>query len=400
MRRQVCFVATAAYTVEAFLLDHLRALSGPYDVSVALNTKTPGFLDPLGVRVSVLPVRIERKPSPLRDLAALARLTILFRRGRFDAVHSIAPKSGLLAMLAGRLAGVPVRVHSFTGQPWATRMGVARLLFRWADRLLAAAATHVLVDSPSQRDFLVGQGVVPARKARVLASGSICGVDAARYRPDAGWRAEVRSRHGIPESGLLFLFLGRLNRDKGVLDLARAFRQLCARRDDTHLMLVGPDEEGLAPRVLDLCGPHTGRVHFEGYTREPQRYMAAADVFCLPSYREGFGSTIIEAAAAEVPALGSRIYGITDALEDGATGLLCQPGDVEGLAEAMARLAGDPGLRRSLGRRARERALREFSKERVVEAMLKYYQGLSESLENSGRRQRLPRQARARGPRN
>ena len=104
--------------------------------------------------------------------------------------------------------------------------------------------------------------------------------------------------------------------------------------------------------------------------------MAAADVFCLPSYREGFGSTIIEAAAAEVPALGSRIYGITDALEDGATGLLFPPGDVDELVDAMARLAADAQLRRDLGRRARERALRQFSTARVVGAMVSYYQGV------------------------
>src|SRR5262249_24288392 len=144
--------------------------------------------------------------------------------------------------------------------------------------------------------------VVSGEKAHVLAEGSICGIDGTLYRPDASSRAEVRRRHGIPESAILFLFLGRLNRDKGVLDVARAFSLLRTGRsgpEDAHLMLVGPDEEDLRLRILELAGSHAGRVHFEDYTREPQRYMAAADVFCLPSYREGFGSTIIEAAAAE-----------------------------------------------------------------------------------------------------
>ena len=107
-------------------------------------------------------------------------------------------------------------------------------------------------------EFLVSEGVLPADKAHVLAAGSICGVDAARYRPDPGWRAEVRSRHGIPESGIVYLFLGRINRDKGVLDLARAFRVLCQKRDDAHLMLVGPDEQDLVPRLLAVCGPLSG----------------------------------------------------------------------------------------------------------------------------------------------
>jgi glycosyltransferase involved in cell wall biosynthesis len=221
---------------------------------------------------------------------------------------------------------------------------------------------------------MVAEGIVAATKICVLGDGSICGVDGERFRPDADRRATIRRAHGIPDGATVFLYLGRLNRDKGMLDLADAF----ARQDraDAWLLVVGPDEEGMHDAMQARLGASRDRCRFVGYTDRPEDYMAAGDVFCLPSYREGFGMVIIEAAAAGVPAIASRIYGITDAVEDGVTGFLHSPGNAEEISRKMAAMIGDAALRAQMGRAARERALRLFSRQAVTQAWLDFYRQL------------------------
>ncbi len=372
-RERMCFVVASEITVTAFLIDQIRRASMQYDVCVALNTHNRRFLEPYRVDADVVIVPIERKIRLLADLKALFALWRLFRMRRFDLVHSVSPKAGLLAMLAGFLAGVPRRVHVFTGQVWVKRSGLPRLVLKSMDRLLAALATHLLIDSPSQRDFLVAEGVVSASKSTVLGQGSISGVDSARFCPDRGAFLAVRRELQVPVQGVLFLYLGRLSRDKGLLDLAAAFAELGRQRGDVWLALVGPDEEGLASRIAQVCRHCVERVRIVAYTSQPERFMAAADVFCLPSYREGFGTVILEAAACSVPAIASRIYGVTDAVVEGATGILHAPGDIAALTAAMARLAHEPQLRRELGDAARRRALADFQMNALTSALLGFY---------------------------
>lgn len=374
VRGKICWVVSSPFTVRAFLMNHLAALAHYYDITVMANAADFGFLVPLGSGVRGVPIGIERKIAPLRDLACLFRLACAFQSRGFKAVHSVTPKAGLLAMTAAWLVRVPVRIHWFTGQVWATRSGAMRVLLKGLDRLTAALATHLLVDSPSQVDFLASQGVAPRDKMRALAQGSICGVDAVRFRPDGPARAEVRAALGLPHEALVFLFMGRCTFDKGLTDLARAFEALCSERDDVYLVIVGPDEEGVFPAMLRLCPRAVGRVRRLDYTDAPERFMAAADMLCLPSYREGFGSVVIEAAAAGIPSIGSRIYGVTDAIQDGVTGLLHKPYDALDLLEKMRHLIQDPDLRSFMGSRARARAEQEFAQDVLTAALLNYYE--------------------------
>jgi len=255
---------------------------------------------------------------------------------------------------------------------WVTRTGLMRALLKTADRLTARCATQVLADSTSQREFLVAQRIVAARKTTVLAHGSIGGVDTARFKPDAAARERLRRSLAIPAGAVVFLYLGRIQRDKGLLDLARAFAEAGSSSPEAHLLLVGPDEDQLGAALAAAAAACSARLHLVDFTDRPQEYFAAADVFCLPSYREGFGSTIIEAAAAGVPAIGSRIYGITDAIVEGETGLLFAAGDVQQLAQSMRTLAGDASLRGRMGGKARDRAVRDFSSSVVTAALLEY----------------------------
>jgi glycosyltransferase involved in cell wall biosynthesis len=330
--------------------------------------------------MTVLPAPIVRTIAPFRDLRALLCLVRIFVVHRFDLVHSVTPKAGLLAMAAGWLARVPVRIHTFTGQVWAAQKGPARGLLRVMDRLIARLATHVLVDSRSQREFLLENRVVSAAKSTVLADGSICGVDGARFRPDDAGRAKIRRQSSVPDGAVVFLYLGRLSRDKGVLDLALAFARLAQRHASAYLAYVGPDEEFMRNRIEAIIAPCANRVRLADWTDRPEGWMAAADVFCLPSYREGFGQVAVEAAACGLPVVASRIYGVVDAVLEGQTGLLHPPGDIEALHRHMETLFLNPDLRRALGDAGRARALRNFSAERVTHALLDYYAEVTRKL--------------------
>jgi glycosyltransferase involved in cell wall biosynthesis len=371
--KRIGIIVSSPLTVKTFLMDQINALSESYQVCLVLNVGQGDSFPGLNAKVEVVGAPIVRDISVARDLHAFLFLIALFSRRRFDAIHSVTPKAGLLAALSGAIARIPLRIHTFTGQVWATRFGLARYMLKTADRVLARMATHVLVDSPSQRDFLVREKVVSAEKSRVLANGSICGVDTFRFRPDSELRKRVRQREGIAEDSVVFLYVGRLKVDKGVLDLAQAFARLGMDCGETWLLIVGPDEECLRPRMEKVCSSVAGRLRFVGLSSAPQEYMAAADVLVLPSFREGFGSVIIEAASVGIPAVASKIYGITDAIEPTATGLLYTAGDVADLQSKMKQMMDDPESRAKMGANARLRARHSFSKELVTSALLDFY---------------------------
>jgi len=371
--KRLCIVTSHDFVVRAFLLGHLRRLAPLHRITLVTRIRPGKALPALPAGVEVIELPIERYIAPLSDLRCLVKLYRLLGAGRFDLVHSITPKAGMLAMMAGRAARVPRRVHTFQGEPWATRRGPSRWILRAIDRMIAALATHVLVVGRSEREFLASEGVVSPLKADVLGHGSIAGVDTRRFVPDSARRAATRRRLGLPEDAVVALFLGRVRREKGVIDLARAFARVAAMDPGIRLLVVGPDEDSLEPEIRASCAAHAARLVMAPETDTPEDYVAAADIVCLPSYREGFPVTILEASAAGVPVLASRIYGTRDAVVDGESGLLHEPGDVDALAAALQELVSDPALRRSLGDAGRRRVVQEFDCERVERALVDYY---------------------------
>lgn len=373
--KKLCYVATIPAVVHAFLRGHIEAASEKYEVTVICNSTDKHLLE--GLNAHLILLTIERKPSPLRDVQAFFQLLRLFRRERFDIVHSIMPKTGMVAMFAAWSIRVPTRIHTFTGQVWVTDSGASRILFKCLDKMIGRFATFLLADSPSQREFLINEGVLPLKKVNVIGAGSICGVASARFHPDLGTRLAVRNELGIAQDDIVILFVGRLNRDKGMLDLALAFSSIANLHQSVVLLLVGAEEDILFSRIKGICSIHGHRLRHVSFTPKPECYMASADIFCLPSYREGFGLTIIEAAACCVPAVASRIYGITDAVADGVTGLLIPPGDVDELTRALLKLISETKLRRKMGLAAYHRALKLFSSEKVTREMVALYDRLS-----------------------
>lgn len=373
-KTKIIFVVSQPMSVVVFLLPHLRRLKPFYNLSLITDNYDLSKLQKIDLNLEIYGTKIERKIRPLSDFLTLLVLIIKFLKEKPFAVHTITPKSGLLGIFSAWLTRVPVRVHTFTGQVWMTRKGIMRWLLRFADKCIAYMATDILVDSPSQRSFLIEEGVLKLENSAVLGAGSICGVNTKRFCPNQIARNEVREEMGCVNDTLVCLFLGRLNFDKGVLDLASAFAQIASRHPNVELWFVGPDEESMFSKIQTLVGIYLSRVRFVGYTNEPERYMQAADLFCLPSYREGFGSSVIEAAACGVPSLTSRIYGLTDAVVEGKTGWMHEAGNIQDLTTNLDQICQNPKEILIRGKAAKDYAESVFEQNLITEAMLDFYQ--------------------------
>jgi glycosyltransferase involved in cell wall biosynthesis len=360
-------------TVRAFLMPHLSALDSDYQVTVVADFSDDQLSISSDGYCRFVSIPISRKISPAKDFLAFLYLTRLFIKSEFNIIHSITPKAGLIAMMAAWTGRAPVRVHWFTGQVWATKVGIKRFLLKMADRVTASLTTISLTDSYSQRDFLVANKVIDADRIRVLAAGSVCGVDTDQFRPDVHTRQSIRMSCSIPQDASVLLYVGRLTFEKGVLDLARAFHFVANNIPNVWLVLVGPDEDDLGDELKKLCGPHINRLCVVGTTELPQRFMAAADIFCMPSYREGFGLSTIEAAACGLPAVASRIYGLEDAVLDGQTGLMHAAGSVHEIADCLHKLLINHELRQKMGFVARERVENQFQQQTLTLALLDFY---------------------------
>lgn len=372
--KKICYVATIPAVVNSFLRDHIQAAAEIYSVTIVCNCEDQHLLDGLNASIIFLP--IERKPSPSKDLQVLFKLFKLFRNEHFDIVHTHMPKTGLLGMLAARFAGVPIRINTFHGEVWATRTGWRRSVLKLLDQLVGLLATNILVVSPSQQAFLVKEGILPPGKAKVIAAGSICGVNPARFHPDSDIRFTLRNDLGIAQTATVILFVGRLNWDKGMLDLAHAFNVIAKQNPTVVLLLVGAEEDVPFSQIQSICAEERDRLHYVSFTSAPEHYMAAADIFCLPSYREGFGMTILESAACSIPTVASRIYGITDAVEEGKTGVLFTAGDIAGLTQALLKLIDDAQLRQEMGIAAKQRALELFPSYKTTAGIMAFYSEL------------------------
>lgn len=366
LKPMVCIILSSPYFLNAFLLGHIRRISRDYQVMVCLDLENPDVGVAPSPDFETRHIAIRRDIAPWQDLLALFRMIRLFRTLPLAAVVSFTPKAGLLGMVAARLANIPVRIHYFTGQVWATAKGFKRILLESLDKVLSWCATALVADSPSQKEFLVSRHISSSSKLRVLGSGSLCGVDLERFAFDAKARTEIRSSLAIPDDAKCLLYIGRMNRDKGVGDLLQAFQILRKTHPSTHLALVGPDEGRLLSDVRD---PH---IHAIGYTPAVERYMSASDILCLPSYREGFGNVLIEAAAVGLPSVASKIYGITDAVVEGETALLHRPGDIAGLADCLSDLLNNPQKCREFGSNGSRRAHEKFSRESIEDLFSKF----------------------------
>jgi len=328
--------------------------------------------------VRCFPLEMKRAISPFRDLWTLLRLCWRLLRLRPHIVHAHTPKAGLLGMLAAFICRVPVRVYHVHGSPYVTARGWQRLLIKTTERISCALAQRVLVVSDSVRREFIRGGLCSGSKSKVLGCGSINGVDALRhFNPECHDRLAVRTELGVPEEALVIGFVGRLVRDKGICELIDAWQSLRKDLANLYLLLIGGVEQrdGLPGDVLAAI-ERDERILWLGEIKDPAKYYAAMDVFCLPTYREGLPLVPLEAQAMGIPVVATRVMGCVDAIEDGVTGTLVPPRDAVALAIALRTYLGDARLRRQHGQAGRSKMLRDFSPQSVWERQYAEYAAL------------------------
>ncbi len=350
---------------------HISGIAAPGEELDALRRET-------GVAVAAVPMA--RRITPLQDLTAVWRIVRYLRRLRPHIVHAHTPKGGLLGMIASWVARVPVRVYDVWGLPYLTATGIRRILLLWSERLSCALAHRVLCVSHSLRDVAVADRVCRADKMSVFLRGSGHGVDATgrfdpRRLPTA--RTDVRDHLGIPRDAVVIGFVGRIVRDKGLVELADAWARLRDRYANLHLLVAGRFEpEDPVPPDVEAALRGDSRIHLAGWSTDTPPLYAAMDVVVLPTYREGFPNVPLEAAAMSLPVVATRIPGCIDAVEDGVTGILVPPRDAAALADAIAAYLDDPHRRTGHGQAGRDRVLRDFRREPLWEALHEEYERL------------------------
>lgn len=322
-----------------------------------------------------------RRMSPLRDLACWLLIYALFHRLKPTIVHGNTPKAGLLSMLAAWFTGVPVRVYEIHGFPFESRRGLPRYCLLLLEKLTCRLATQVVAISSSVRDVALANGIVPMEKITLLHHGSCNGVDAAeRFNPahlDPQKLTSLKTQLNL--SGRVIGFVGRLTRDKGIFELLQAWPVIATEYPDVRLLLVGKvetDFKALLPHLTD------SRIRAVAYVPDLPYYYALMDFLVLPTYREGFGNVLIEAAAMERPAVVSRVTGTVDAVVDGQTGVFCEPRSVDSLTQQVRWYLNNPAAIVKHGWVARQRVLQEFVPSAIWNAKWQLYERLLAEVKN------------------
>lgn len=330
--------------------------------------------------VETAAVPMLRRIAPMADLRALFRLARELRQRRPVIVHAHTPKGGLLGMVGAFLARVPLRIYHISGLAFVTASGPRRFLLRATEWVSCALAHGVLCVSRSVREVAIAEHLCAAGKISVLLGGSINGVDAQeRFNParHRGAREETRARLGIPQDAVVVSFVGRVVREKGIAELAQTFQLLREELPLLHLLIVGPleSQDPVDARIRQQLAEDP-RVHQVGLDWNTPPYYAASDLLVLPTWREGFGVVLIEAAAMALPVVATRVPGCVDAVEDGVTGALVPPRDPQALAAAIRGYLTDPVRARRHGEAGRARVLRDFQQEKMWAALEAYYRAL------------------------
>jgi len=353
---------------------------------VARGEESMAFVaDRAGVEIVRLP-GLSRELSPVRDALAAIRLARIIREVRPDVVHTHTAKAGAVGRAAALLAGLrhrPVVVHTFHGHVLRGYFGpVGTLVFRAIETALARTTDRLIAVSPEVRDELVALGVAPASKFSIVRLG----LELERRVAFEGDASELRRRHGIPLESFVVGWFGRMTAVKQTDALLTTLAGLRERDVDAVLLLVGDgdDRARLEERAHELGLARS--VLFLGYQEDVAPWFALCDAVALTSASEGTPATVIEALAAGRPVVSTNVGGLSDVVTEGETGFLVPPGDTEALAARLEILAHDPERRAAMGALGRERVLRRYAVERLVDDVDALYRELLATTSATRRR--------------
>ena len=289
--------------------------------------------------IRTIPVRINRKINVREDIVSLYTLYRIFKTEKPDIVHSLTPKAGLLSMMAAYLAGVPIRMHTFTGLIFPTQTGLMKKLLIFFDKVICFCATNVYPEGEGVKRDLIQYGITKKR-LKVICNGNVNGIDLSHFDPDLydeKMQSEKRGELGIKSSDFVLSFIGRIVFDKGIVELITAFTALRKTHKNVKLLLVGPREKDLdpLPDIIEQEITDNPNIISVGFQTDVRPFFAISNVFVFPSYREGFPNVVLQAGAMGKFCIVTDINGSSEIIEDGINGTIIPVKDVPSLTKAM-----------------------------------------------------------------
>ncbi len=365
---KICFVTTVSLTLRTFVIDLARFLqqTGKFEIHFICDPDEM-FAKSLPDAFQYHPVSMKRGIS-FDGIKAIWQMHRIFKRERFDLVQYSTPNASCYASIAARLAKLPVRLYCQWGIAYVGFRGFKRALLKVIERLVCRNSTWIEPDSFGNLSFSQKEKLYQANKASVVMNGSASGVDLEKFdiTQKEQWRAEIRAQHSIPENAVVFVFVGRITRDKGINELFEAAKMLLKQHSDIYLLMVGEVEHSELLNVeLFRWSQAEKRVVYCGFSREVEKHLAASDVFVLPSYREGFGSVVIEAEAMGLPVIVTAIPGLSDSVKQDVTGLAVTKADYASLYAAMEQIYRRKKQREAMGKAAFDFASAQFERRRL-----------------------------------
>lgn len=382
--KKIVRITTVSTSLRILLKGQLRYMNRYFDV-VAISSKEEfeEVLKEQGVRGYA--VEMTRKISPFQDLVSLFRLICILLKEKPDIVHTHTPKAGLLGMLAAWITRVPKRLHTVAGMPLLIATGKRRRLLSIVEKLTYACATKVYPNSFVMMDIIISLKLARADKLKVIAQGSSNGIDTSFFSSENTLSKEdLRNIWGIDSGDFVFVFVGRIVKDKGINELVRSFVILKKVCKDIKLLLVGDFERTLDPLAEDVEKKidEDSSIITVGFQSDVRPFFALADVLAFPSYREGFPNVVLQAGAMGVPSIVTDINGCNEIIQDGVNGKIILPRDENALYDAMKWFYEHRNDEvKEMADRTRPIIVECYEQCKVWEALLKEYLSLDKSSE-------------------
>jgi glycosyltransferase involved in cell wall biosynthesis len=330
--------------------------------------------------VEHIEVPLTRKITPIQDLLCLWKMMRIIRSIRPHIVHTHTPKAGLIGMLAAWLCRVPVRMHTVAGLPLVEATGLKRSILVITEKITYFCATGVYPNSVGLKDYMTQSLGVSNDKLKIIGKGSSNGIDTGRFKRTEDLEQqtnELRSRYGIKPGDVVFSFVGRIVKDKGIGELVQAFKKLpeLAGGAKVYLLLIGPFEQELDPLdEEDYKFLHNNKnVILAGFQSDVRPWIMTSDVFVFPSYREGFPNVVMQSCCLNVPCIVSNINGCNEIIQHEQTGIIVPVKNAEAVYQAMVTLMENTTLRQSYSQAAREYIVANFDQQFVWKELLNEY---------------------------
>lgn len=333
-------------------------------------------------QVKVIPVEMTRAITPFKDLKALFQLYRIFRKEKPLIVHSHTPKAGTLSMIAARFANVPHRLHTIAGLPLLEATGMKRRLLNFVEKITYSCATMIFPNSFGLQEIIVDNNFTNPKKMKVIGSGSSNGIDTMYFDPtlySEETNRKLRKELSIEISNFVFIFLGRIVKDKGINELIEAFKQLSKKHARAKLLLVGYYNSATAellPETENEIEINENIIILE-WQDDVRPFLSISNVLAFPSYREGFPNTVLQASAMRVPSIVADINGCNEIIKDGVNGIVIPVKNTNALQNAMEKLLLDLNFYGDLIENSRSSICENFEREDIWKLLLAEYTKLS-----------------------